>query len=218
MIQAIMCPTSHWSVLAKLNWWWLVTWSTNRVLWGAPLLFPTWIERLTLFVVYSDNVNWQQLVAYGVVHCFYLLSLGGPMVDSTMILSLLSLRDADPNLMFTLSFNISFGPPSRIICYLNNQRFTDGAGRLPQPGVLGCEVNRSHYVNSSQPNVTRVTVTRTQRVGWSYRCDVTVEGRVCINGNGYNFLNNIIIILLKFPVFIIVHFLMLTEGSQWDCF
>ena len=106
-----------------------------------------------------------------------------------MTLSLLSSRDADPNIMFTLSFNVSFGPPSRIICYLNNTRFTHEIGRFPQPGVLDREVIRSHYVNSSQPDVTRVTVTRTQsRVGGSYCCNVTVEGRVDLNDtNLYNY-------------------------------
>ena len=107
------------------------------------------------------------------------------MVESTMTLSLLSSRDADPNITFTLSFNVSFGPPSRIVCYRDNKPFTHLIGRAPQPGVVR-EVIRSHYVSSSQPDMTRVTVITTHtRAETLYGCDVFAEGRVGLDGNGY---------------------------------
>ena len=93
-----------------------------------------------------------------------------------MTLSLLSSRDDDSNIKFTLSFNVSNGPPSAIWCrYGNNIEviFT----RDPLPNVVR-EVIRSHYDSNSQPDMTRVIVTLTApRVERTYTCTVTVEGR-----------------------------------------
>ena len=51
---------------------------------------------------------------------FFIANLAGPTVDSTMTLSILSSRDAGPNIAIALSFNVSYGPPSRINCERRN--------------------------------------------------------------------------------------------------
>ena len=103
----------------------------------------------------------------------------GPIVDSTMTLSILSSRDADPNIMFRLSFNISFGPPSRIQCTRDsgsNNIFCKYARGIVS-GV-DYEVIRSQYINSSQPDMTRLSFIQTRpRIGATYQCTATVEGR-----------------------------------------
>ena len=108
-----------------------------------------------------------------------------------MTLSLLSSRDNETNVMFTLSFNVSYGPPSMISCvYGNNiQLFISKVSRGTEIAELSREVIRSHYINSSHPDMTRVSITVTQtRVQRTYTCTVTVEGRVNIdNDNTYNF-------------------------------
>ena len=117
-----------------------------------------------------------------------LICIAGPTVDSTMTLTILSSRDADPNITFSLSFTVSFGPPSRITCtrdssvLLNNIRGPDQ--RLTR------EVIRSRYISTTQPDMTRVTVRPgpQSRVGATYTCTVNVEGRTNIASGGYNFL------------------------------
>ena len=103
----------------------------------------------------------------------------GPIVDSTMTLSILSSRDADPNIMFRLSFSISFGPPSRIQCTRDGTNILGGTaqGRGIVSGVDN-EVIRSQYISSSQPDMTRLSFNQTRpRIGATYQCTVTVEGR-----------------------------------------
>ena len=101
-----------------------------------------------------------------------------------MKVSIFSSRDTVSNIVFTLSFNVSFGPPSRLFCSYNNN--TVGIlhnVRSDHPKLLR-EVIRSQYVDSLQPDITRVTVKVEQpREDRTYACDVTVEGRVNINGN-----------------------------------
>ena len=103
-------------------------------------------------------------------------TLDGPMVDRNMTLSLLSSRNDNSIIMFTLSFNVSYGPPSRIRCsYGNNIEVINT--RDPQPNVVR-EVIRSHYVSSSQPDMTRVKLTLTApREERTYTCTVYVKGR-----------------------------------------
>ena len=118
---------------------------------------------------------------------FCLSHTAGPTVEPTMRVSILSSRDTDPNVVFTLSFNVTFGPPSRVFCrygsttILNNIRddYSD----------LSREVIRSQYVNSSQPDMTRVTVQVDQPniEKRTYLCEVTVEGRVNITSGVYNY-------------------------------
>ena len=103
-----------------------------------------------------------------------------------MTLSILSSRDADPNITFSLSFTISYGPPSRVRCtrdssVLLNIRELDS--RLTR------EVIRSRYISSTQPDMTRVTVRPDpqSRIGATYSCTVFVEGRTNILSGGYDF-------------------------------
>ena len=73
-----------------------------------------------------------------------------------MTLSILSSRDADPNIEYSLSFTVSFGPPSVVICYRDGSMFLHSVGLL-HPQVTR-EVIRSRYISSTQPDMTRVTV------------------------------------------------------------
>ena len=98
----------------------------------------------------------------------------GPIVDSDMTLSILSSRDADPNIMFRLSFNISFGLPSRIQCTPDSSNILSGRGIV---SGVDYEVIRSQYISSSQPDMIRLSFNQTQRVAATYQCTVTVEGR-----------------------------------------
>ena len=103
-----------------------------------------------------------------------------------MTLSILSSRDADPNIAITLSFTVSFGPPSRIRCTVDSSVLFNIRG--PDPRVTR-EVIRSRYINSSQPDMTRVTVRldpqpRVERI---YTCTVTVEARINIAIGNYDF-------------------------------
>ena len=115
------------------------------------------------------------------------------MVDKNMTLSLLSSRDTETNIKFTLSFNVSYGPPSMISCVHGNnvQLFMSTVSRGPGIAELSRDVIRSHYMNSSHPDMTRVSITVIQpRESRLYTCTVTVEGRVNIeNDVTYNFDN-----------------------------
>ena len=105
---------------------------------------------------------------------------------------LLSSRANESDVMFTLSFNVSFGPPSMIRCVdgSNTQQFDPVTSRGNGVAELSREVIRSHYINSSYPDMTRVTVTLTSpRSPSTYTCNVTVEGRVNINNTDYSFAN-----------------------------
>ena len=109
-----------------------------------------------------------------------------------MILSLLSSRDTETNIVFTLSFNVSYGPPSMISCVYgdSNPLFVPKLSRGTEiEESLSREVIRSHYINSSHPDITRVSITVTQpREPRVYTCTVTVEGRVNIDNDAtYNF-------------------------------
>ena len=123
------------------------------------------------------------------LHVLFFIStyvlLAGPMVDSTMTLSILSSRDAGPNIAIAFSFNVSYGPPSRIICervdilvQLINTR---------ESPKLFREVIRSRYISSTLPDMTRVTVRPDPlpRVGATYNCYIHVETRIIIHNSGY---------------------------------
>ena len=103
-----------------------------------------------------------------------------------MTLSILSSRDADPNIEYSLSFTVSFGPPSRIRCtrdsiVLLNIRELDS--RITR------DVIRSRYISSTQPDMTRVTVRPgpQPRVGGTYTCTVIVESHINNNSDNYDF-------------------------------
>ena len=109
----------------------------------------------------------------------------GPIVDSNMTLSILSSRDADSNIMFRLSFNISFGLPSHIQCTRDSINILSGRGIV---SGVDYEVIRSQYISSSQPDMTRLSFNQTRpRIGATYQCTVTVEGRRNIASGIYNF-------------------------------
>ena len=126
--------------------------------------------------------------------CFYFnlhVNLAGPIVDSTMTLSILSSRDAGPNIAIALSFNVSYGPPSRIIC---ERKDTPGAIAFVQlinsreSPKLFREVIRSRYISSTLPDMTRVTFRpdpQPRQVS-TYDCFVSVETRTNIHNSGYN--------------------------------
>ena len=104
-----------------------------------------------------------------------------------MRVSILSSRDTLSNIVFTLSFNVTFGPPSRVLCYHNKQ--TAAFFNSRDDSNLSREVIRSQYT-SSQPDKTRVTVkvdqpTREERL---YRCEVVIEGRMGIVSGTYAYL------------------------------
>ena len=110
----------------------------------------------------------------------------GPIVEPIMRVSILSSRDTHPNILFTLSFNVTFGPPSRVLCYHSSDSNAFINNRY-HPN-LSREVIRSQYTDS-KPDITRITVTVDQpiREGRMYRCEIVVEGRVGIVSGTYNY-------------------------------
>ena len=109
----------------------------------------------------------------------YLYYLDGPIVETPMKFSLLSSRDIETNIMFTLSFIVSYGPPSMISCYHGySQLFSSSQSRGTGISELSREVIRSHFINSSHPDVTRVSIRVMQpKEPRIYSCTVSVEGR-----------------------------------------
>ena len=101
-----------------------------------------------------------------------------------MTLSILSSRDADTNFVIALSFTVSFGPPSRINCDRGSMKVINSREHLR----LTREVIRSRYINSTHPDMSRVTVNLDSqpRVGATYACTVTVEGRINITSGVYD--------------------------------
>ena len=96
--------------------------------------------------------------------------------------------------MFTLSFTVSYGVPSRLHCVdvgNNVILFSQTLSRGPTVSQLSREVIRSHYINSSYADMTRVSITRTgqsRAAAATYTCTVYVEGRVNPgNRSVYNF-------------------------------
>ena len=104
-----------------------------------------------------------------------------------MRVSIFSSRDTVSNIVFTLSFNVTFGPPSRVLCYYNHQ-LTAFFNARDDPN-LSREVIRSLYVSSSQPDMThvRVKVEQPFREKRMYICAVTGEGRKFIGINNYDY-------------------------------
>ena len=116
----------------------------------------------------------------------YLPNTAGPVVESNMTLTLLHRRDVGPNVQFRLSFNVSLGLPSRITCTRDGTTIHNGRGFV---SGVNYEVVRPLYVNTSQPEITRVSFEQTRpRVGATYSCTVYVEGRTNIaSATSYNF-------------------------------
>ena len=91
-----------------------------------------------------------------------------------MTLSILSSRAADPNIDFSFTFTVSSGPPSHLECKTGNTQVFSGGG---QQTSVTREVIRSRYINSSLPDMTRVTiqVPAQPRIGRTYECIVSVR-------------------------------------------
>ena len=109
-----------------------------------------------------------------------------------MKLSLLTPRDAETDIMFTLSFTVTHGPPTEISCSRNGAQFFSQANSVSVSPVVSREVIRSHYINSSFPDMTRVILTQTtSREPSTYSCTVYVTSRANIGipgdgtGNSY---------------------------------
>ena len=120
-------------------------------------------------------------------YVFHSCNTAGPVVESTMTLTLLHTRDVIPSVQFRLSFNVSLGLPSRITCTRGSTTIREGRGF-----ALGVSYNvvRPLYVSTSQPEITRISFEVTQpRVGVVvYTCTVYVEGRTNItSNNSYNY-------------------------------
>ena len=155
------------------------------------------------WVMYSDTVFYgycKKLLKYACVHELQLIVIltkfnsivllffhfvAGPTVDPNMTLSILSSRDTD-DIHIAFSFTVSYGPPSTIICRRNNVQLLYIRGPNSR---LTREVIRSRYINSTQPDMTRVTVRPglQPRVGATYTCTVTVESRINIDSGVYDF-------------------------------
>ena len=121
---------------------------------------------------------------------FFIANLAGPTVDSTMTLSILSSRDAGPNIAIALSFNVSYGPPSRINCERRNTpdafHFVALLNNRESPKLFR-EVIRSRYISSTLPDMTRVTVRPDPqpREGATVICYIHAETRINIHNSGY---------------------------------
>ena len=101
-----------------------------------------------------------------------------------MKLSLLTPGDAETNIIFTLSFTVSFGPPTEISCSRNGMQFFSRANSVSVSPVVSREVIRSH---SSYPDMTRVILTQTTpQESSTYSCTVYVTSRtnIGIPGSG----------------------------------
>ena len=92
---------------------------------------------------------------------FFSHHIAGPTVEPNMKLSLLTPRDTETNITFTLSFTVSFGPPTEIACSRNGAQFFSRADSVSVYPVVSREVIRSHYINSSYPDMSRVILTQT---------------------------------------------------------
>ena len=104
-----------------------------------------------------------------------------------MIFSILSSRDADPNVMFSLSFNVSFGLPSLVECTRDSTAILPDTNQDGIASGVHYEVIRSQYISSSQPDMTRLSFTQTQlRIETTYSCTVTVRGRENIGSGTYD--------------------------------
>ena len=113
------------------------------------------------------------------------LHIAGPVVNKSMKLHLLSSRAADSSMFQAkLTFYVSSGPPSRVVCTYKHGSSSESKISSFQ---IHREVIRAHYADGALPDVTRIVleqiITRRQGV---YRCTVTVEGRTGIQpGSNY---------------------------------
>ena len=109
---------------------------------------------------------------------YFTLYAVGPVVESNMTLTCNTRAAFDSR--FKLSFNVSLGLPSRIIC-TRTISTTDiiYSGRGFVSGVE-YEVIRPLYASTSQSEITRVSFQETFHADVKYSCTVYVEGRTNI--------------------------------------
>ena len=114
----------------------------------------------------------------------------GPSIDESMKLTLLTSNVADPPFPFRLSFTITFGLPSRMVCTRDGidlgfeNSLTGTRGQLS--GVTYTVVD-PWYMDSLQPSVVCISFTQSRtRATTTYSCTVYVEGRKNVTG-GYDF-------------------------------
>ena len=109
----------------------------------------------------------------------------------SMKLALGTANVADPPFSFSLSFTITFGLPSRMVCTRDGidlgfeNHLTGTRGQLS--GVSYTVVNPL-YIDNLQPPAVRISFYQSQiaRTATTYSCTVYVEGRKNVNG-GYDF-------------------------------
>ena len=97
-----------------------------------------------------------------------------------MQFSLISTRDAKPS-VFTLTFNVSNGPPTNVICTDGSNLFTIASADL------------SRVVVNGPGSVTQVTVTVRMRQAGTYQCTVSnarVTNDPCPGYSGPNATNS----------------------------
>ena len=92
----------------------------------------------------------QLLIIIVIISLF--MQLHGPVVESTMTLTLLTTRAAFDS-RFRLSFNVSLGLPSRIICTRYGSIIHSGRGFV---SGVEYEVIRPQYASTSQSEIIRV--------------------------------------------------------------
>ena len=111
-----------------------------------------------------------------------------------MNVSILSSRDTVSPVVFTMSFNVTFGPPSRVYCVYTRKGQTMKIVffhvRDDHPN-LSREVISSYYSSSSQPDMTHVSIRVEQPIKEerTYECEVTVEGHHNIVSGTYSHIN-----------------------------
>ena len=103
-----------------------------------------------------------------------------------MTFSMISSRDTESSISYSLSFTVSFGPPSKLWCSRNGTVFLENI-REPHPQITR-EVIRSRYINSTHPDMTHVTIRPSpqSREVALYRCFVSVESRINIDHGDYD--------------------------------
>jgi hypothetical protein len=117
------------------------------------------IEGLYTCIIPDENGTDHTLVV-GIYRTATYNSNDGPDADPSMMFSLISTRDANPP-VFTLSFNVSDGPPTDVTC-------TDGTNPLT---ITSSDLSR--VIVNGPGSVTQVTVTVRMRQAGTYQCTVS---------------------------------------------
>ena len=101
-------------------------------------------------ITVSNSIYYLNII---IIYNYQYYSTAGPTVEPTMRVSILSSRDTIPHVVFTLSFNVTFGPPSHIYCVYNRKGQTTKIaffGARDDHPNLSREVIRSQYVSRGE--------------------------------------------------------------------